>query len=81
MIAFLVLHDAAIRWPTEDEKEESKQWVEAVSCPEWQDGYCMVDGTPVLLSQKPGNHGEAYFDRKSNYLLNVQVSISSLLCT
>ena len=32
MIAFLVLHDLAIHWPSEDEKEESKKWVEMVSC-------------------------------------------------
>ena len=37
------------------------------------DGYCMVDGTPIILFQKPGYHGEAYFDRKSNYSLNLQV--------
>jgi hypothetical protein len=73
MLAFLALHDSAIRWPSEDEKEKSKQWVETVSCYAWRDGYCMVDGTPVVLFQKPGYHGEAYFDRKSNYSLNLQV--------
>ena len=76
MIAFLALHDSAIRWPSEDEKEESKQWVETVSCYAWRDGYCMVDGTPVVLFQKPGYHGEAYFDRKSNYSLNLQVRLT-----
>ena len=30
MIAFL-----AIRWPSEEEREESKQWVEVVSCYTW----------------------------------------------
>ena len=33
-----------------------------------------MDGTLVPLADKPGYHGEAYFDRKSNYSLNVQVS-------
>ena len=80
MIAFLVLHDSAICWPSEDEKEESKKWVEMVSCYEWWDGYCMVDGTPVVLFQKPGYHGEAYFDRKSNYSLNLQVRLTSIPC-
>ena len=75
MIAYLALHDSAIRWPSEDEKEQSKQWVEAASCYAWRDGYCMVDGTLVLLFQKPGFHGEAYFDRKSNYSLNLQVNL------
>jgi hypothetical protein len=76
MIAFLALHDSAIRWPSEDEKERSKQWVEAASCHAWRGGYCMVDGTLVVLFQKPGFHGEAYFDRKSNYSLNVQVRLT-----
>lgn len=76
MVAFLALHDSAIRWPSEDEKEESKQWVEEASCYAWRDGYCMVDGTLVVLFQKPGHHGEAYFDRKSNYSLNIQVRLT-----
>jgi hypothetical protein len=73
MIAVLTLHDSAIHWPSAEEKEEAKQWVEDASCPMWRDGYCMVDGTQVVLFQKPGHHGEAYFDRKSNYSLNIQV--------
>ena len=48
MITFLTLHDSAICWPLEDEKEILKQWVEAVSCYTWCDGY-MVDGTPIVL--------------------------------
>ena len=35
MIAFLTLPDSAIHWPSEDEKEKSKQWVEEVSCYAW----------------------------------------------
>jgi hypothetical protein len=77
MVAFLALHDSAVRWPSEEEKEESKQWVEVVSCYAWRDGYCMVDGTLVMLFQKPGHHGEAYFDRKSNYSLNIQVLVTT----
>ena len=53
--------------------------MEAVSCYAWRDGYCMADGTPIILFQKPGYHGEAYFDRKSNYSLNLQVR-PTLLC-
>jgi len=80
MIAFLALHDSAIRWPSEEEKEESKEWVEGVSCFAWRDGYCMADGTPVVLFQKPGYHGEAYFDRKCNYSLNLQVRSTLFFC-
>jgi hypothetical protein len=73
MVIFLSLHDEVIHWPTAEEKEAAKVWVEATSCAAWRNGYCMVDGTLVPLSDKPGYHGEAYFDRKSNYSLNVQV--------
>jgi hypothetical protein len=75
MIAFLAFHDSVIRWPVEEEKEEAKEWVESVSCHAWRHGFCMVDGTPADLFQKPGYHGEAYFDRKAKYSLNVQVTV------
>ncbi len=35
-------------------------------------GSAMVDGTLVPLFEKPGGHGEGYYDRKGNYSLNVQ---------
>jgi len=33
----------------------------------------MYDGTIVVLFAKPGIDGDAYFTRKSNYGLNLQV--------
>ncbi len=39
----------------------------------------MVDGTLVPLFEKPGGHGEGYYDRKGNYSMNVQVSFDSPL--
>ncbi|KAJ7124708.1 hypothetical protein C8R46DRAFT_828519, partial [Mycena filopes] len=77
IIAFLSLHDSVIRQPTEIEKEAAKAWVESASCFEWRNGFLMVDGytidgTPFPLFEKPGYHGEVYFDRKSNYSLNCQ---------
>ncbi|KIJ31769.1 hypothetical protein M422DRAFT_70812 [Sphaerobolus stellatus SS14] len=77
MIAFASLHDKVMRWATADEKAEAKSWVGAASCPAWRHGFAMVDGTLVPLAEKPGFHGEAYFDRKSNYSLSVQVRIRS----
>jgi len=79
MIVFLALHDSAIHWPLEEEKEVAKGWVESALCTEWQGGFCMVDGTLVPLFEKLGYHSEAYFDRKSNYSLNVQVTLSLLV--
>lgn len=77
MTSVLALHDRVIRWPTTEEKEEAKTWVESESCDVWRNGYCFVDGTLIPLSQKPGLHGDAYFDRKSNYSLNLQVCFVS----
>lgn len=39
MIAFLSIHDAVVRWPTDDEKEEAKEWVGDTSCPAWRNGF------------------------------------------
>ena len=73
IIAFLPLHNRAIRWPTASEKAEASDWVESVTCRAWRPGFAMVDGTLIPLHAKPGHYGEQFFDRKSNYSLNLQV--------
>jgi hypothetical protein len=35
----------------------------------------MYDGTIVILYCKPGKNGDAYYTRKANYGLNVQVHV------
>lgn len=77
--ACFTYHDEVIHYPSAAEKEAAKEWVEAASCVAWRDGWLFVDRTLIPLSDKPGHHGESYFDRKSNYSLNVQVHIH-LLC-
>ncbi|CAK5263862.1 unnamed protein product, partial [Mycena citricolor] len=62
-----------VRLPTPVEKEKAKAWVEAHSCRAWRNGWCMVDGTLVPLADRPYFYGESYFDRKSNYSLNIQI--------
>ena len=62
-----------MRWPTDEEIEEAKSWVEENSCFAWREGWLMVDGTLVPMFQRPHHFGNAYFDRKSNYSENVQV--------
>lgn len=69
----------AVRLPTEEEKEEAKQWVEDHSCKAWRDGWCFVDGTLIPLAEKPNWYGQSYFDRKKRYSLNVQVRYTSYL--
>lgn len=78
MIALLQHHDAVIHFDPlyEDdqiERERAKTWVEERTCPEWRGGFLCVDGTPFNLFQKPGWHGEGFYDRKSNYSLSAQV--------
>ncbi|KAI5811938.1 hypothetical protein BZA77DRAFT_221680, partial [Pyronema omphalodes] len=71
--AVLSLHDGVIKWPTEEGKEEASDWVQGVSCTAWRGGFCMAHGTLIALFEKPALIGEAYFDRKSNYSLNLQL--------
>ena len=59
--------------PNEEEKEAAKEWVAAHSCDAWRNGWCMVNGTLVPLYARPYWYGSSYFDRKSNYSMNVQV--------
>ncbi|KAH7919060.1 hypothetical protein BV22DRAFT_1023626 [Leucogyrophana mollusca] len=78
MVAILDHHDEYIHWDQNnvsdmEEKEKAKRWCEARTCREWRGGYLSVDGSPFNLFQKPGWHGEVFFDRKSNYSLTAQV--------
>jgi hypothetical protein len=72
--------DEAVRFPTPEEKEDAKVWVESHSCKAWRDGWCLVDGTLVPLYDRPHWYGESYFDRKCNYSLNIQVCVDYVLC-
>ncbi|KAG8719928.1 hypothetical protein FRC09_010375, partial [Ceratobasidium sp. 395] len=63
---------SAIAWPTEQEQEDAKIWVEEQTCTAWRGGWLMVDGTLVPLHCRPGHFGNIWYDCKSNYLLNVQ---------
>lgn len=69
--------EQAVCFPTEEEKEEAKAWVEAHLCHAWRDGWLMVDGTLIPLFDRPFWYGESYFDRKCNYSLNIQVWTTS----
>ena len=66
--------DEVVCMPPATEKEDTKKWVEAHLCKMWCDGWCLVDGTLIPLYDWLHWYGESYFDRKSNYLLNFQVS-------
>ncbi|KZP33765.1 hypothetical protein FIBSPDRAFT_881291 [Athelia psychrophila] len=63
---------STLHWPNDAEKEAARAWVEENSCPGWRGGWLMVDGTLVPLYARPGFFGNTWFDRKSNYSMNVQ---------
>jgi hypothetical protein len=73
LVAFLALHDEAVMMPPEEEKERAKEYVEGVTCPEWRNGFLLADGTKFALFQKPGLHGEAWFDKNKDYSIDCQV--------
>lgn len=67
-------HAMFVRPLTEAEKEVEKAWIEDhIGCVGWREGWIMYDGTIIVLFQKPGLNGDAYYTRKCNYGLNAQV--------
>ena len=79
LIAFLALHDEVVMMPPEEEKEQVKGFVKEVTCPEWWNGFLLADDTKFALFQKPGLHGEAWFNKNKNYLIDCQVCERSSL--
>jgi hypothetical protein len=77
LVAFLALHDEAVMMPPEEEKKHAKEYVEQVTCQEWQNGFLLADGTKFPLFQKPGLHGEVFFDKNKNYSIDCQVCVQS----
>ena len=53
--------------------EEEKEYVEEVTCPEWRNGFLLVDGTKFTLFQKLGLHGKVWFNKNKNYSIDCQV--------
>lgn len=65
--------DETMQWPTEEEKEEAKKWIEAHSIKNWRGGWCFADGMLAIVYAKPFWYGPSYYDRKHTYSLNLQV--------
>ena len=70
------LYDLFVRPLTVEEKEREKKWMDEHLgfVGTWRDGWVMYDGTIVVLYARPGQNGDAYYTRKGNYGLNLQVS-------
>ncbi|KAG2053210.1 hypothetical protein BDR06DRAFT_886509 [Suillus hirtellus] len=77
MVALLDQHDAFMSFPPPDSEDFQHTWEYAAKtvCPEWQNGILAVDGSIINVYQKPGFHGEVFFDRKSRYSLGCQAII------
>jgi len=72
---------SALKWSSNTAKAVAKEWVELQSCPAWRNGWLMVGGTLVPLFLRPGFYGNTWFDRKSNYSMNVQVRVIGYIHT
>ena len=72
MLAFIKYHNRAMAPPTDHEIARSKAWSEERVISEWGNGWLAVDGMTFPLFQKPGLHGESWFDKSSRYSMNGQ---------
>ena len=77
--AIMSLHDMFVRPLTPEEKEQEKEWVDQHLGFKglWRKGWVMYDGMVVVLYAWPGLDGDAYYTRKCNYRLNLQVCLLS----
>jgi hypothetical protein len=75
IVSLVSLHDEAIHFPGADDKERAKAFVEAQTCLEWWDSYLVVDGTKIPLFQRPGLHGDTWFDKDGEYSIDCQVCV------
>jgi hypothetical protein len=77
LIAILSFHDDAIHLPNSDEKEDAKNYIKDETCPEWCNGFLLADGSKFPLFQRPGLHGDAWFDKDGEYSIDCQVCFRS----
>jgi hypothetical protein len=63
----------AIHFPEADEKEDAKDYVEEHTCPEWRNGFLLVDGTKFSFFQRPGLHGDTWFNKDGEYSIDCHV--------
>jgi len=75
IIALLSHHDEAIHLPDAVEKEQSKTYVEDALCTEWRGGFLLADGSKFPFYQRPGLHGDAWFDKDGAYSIDCQVDL------
>jgi hypothetical protein len=73
IVSLLSLHDEAIHFPGVNDKEKAKEFVAAQTCEEWRNGFLIIDGTKFPLYQRPGLHGDAWYNKGGEYSIDCQV--------
>ena len=69
--AILSLHDRFVNWPNAEERVKIKSRIRSKFGIYGAVG--IVDGTPVIFSQRPSIDGETFFSRKGVYCINLQL--------
>ncbi|KAH7903796.1 hypothetical protein BJ138DRAFT_1020070 [Hygrophoropsis aurantiaca] len=73
LVAIDDLHKKAMELPGDAQREASGDWVEARTTKLWRGGKFTTDGTTFPLFERPGLHGDTWFDKNKNYSINAQV--------
>ena len=71
MTALLHIRGDVIAWPDSSERRQLKQYTEDRHI--FPDCLGFVDGTHVVLSEKPSRLGEDYFNRKHSYSIAAMI--------
>lgn len=71
--AIVVLFDQFVTWPNHIERESISTRIEALCG--FPDCLGFLDGTDIVLEQKPAIDGELYFNRKKRYAISAQVVV------
>ncbi|KIK78627.1 hypothetical protein PAXRUDRAFT_50374, partial [Paxillus rubicundulus Ve08.2h10] len=74
MVAILDQHDQYISMPPSRDMRQAQQFTKSQTFQLWRNSVFVVDGSTINLFAKPGLYGENFYDQKSNYSLNCQVS-------
>ena len=69
--AILALQDRFVYWPNAEERSKIKQRMRSKFGILGAVG--IIDGTPVIFSQRPSIDGETFFSRKGVYCINLQL--------
>ncbi|KIK14158.1 hypothetical protein PISMIDRAFT_117524 [Pisolithus microcarpus 441] len=78
MATLLDQHDQFIYIPHAHSEEmcRARAFTESRTCRAWRNRIFAADGSMVNLYERPGMFGDSFYDRKSQFSLNCQVSLN-----